>query len=108
MSTPLANGDNGDRDGKGQFIPGNAAAKGRARPHAAKVMELREALLTAISSERIAKIVDALATAAESGDVQAARILFDRVLGPAVPLDVIERIEALETAMNKPHSRSAA
>jgi hypothetical protein len=33
---------------------------------------------------------------AKSGDVAAAKLLLDRVLGPPVPLDLLERLAALE------------
>ena len=33
---------------------------------------------------------------AKGGDVQAAKLLWDRLLGPPVPVDVLERLEALE------------
>jgi len=99
--TPFANGSDGtaDRRPDGRFASGNQAARGRSRPHAAKVNELRRALLDAVEPERIARIINRLAEAAEGGDTTAAKILLDRIFGPPLPADVIERVEELETKL---------
>jgi len=86
-----------DRDPTtGRFAPGNSAATGHRRPHAARVARFRTALMDAITEEDLAEIARALVAAAKGGDVTAARLLLDRVLGPAEAIDLLQRVEALE------------
>ena len=91
--SPTGNGDNG-RDAQGRFAPGNRGGPGN--PHAAQVSRLRSALLDAITPDDMRAIVAALIEKARSGDVHAASVLFDRVLGKPLEVDIIDRIEALE------------
>ena len=90
---PTANRDNG-RDGRGRFAPGNRGGPGN--PHAAQVSRLRSALLDAITPDDMRAIISALIGKARSGDVHAASVLFERVLGKPLELDIIDRIETLE------------
>jgi len=90
---PTANGDNG-RDEHGRFTAGNAGGPGN--PHAAQVGRLRSALLNAVTEDDIREVAAALVGKAKKGDVVAARVLFDRVLGKPIEADLIARIEALE------------
>ena len=101
----MAKGQNGqpERDGRGRFAPGNAAAKGRSKPHAAKVAELRGELLDAITPDAIRRAVKGLLKEAEAGNVAAARELLDRAVGKPIEADLIERIEALEAEDDDPH-----
>jgi ribosomal protein L17 len=69
---------------------------GPGNPHAEQVGRLRSALLNAVTEEDIRQVVSALIGKAKSGDVHAARILFDRVLGKPIEADLLSRIEALE------------
>ena len=62
-------------DEKGRFTKGNRCATGR------KVTDLRRALLEAVTLQDMADIAASLITAAQAGDLQAAALLFDRVLG---------------------------
>jgi len=41
-------------------------------------------------------VIAALVEKAKKGDVAACRVLFERVLGPPIAADIIERIEILE------------
>ncbi len=96
MLPPSPTASNGDRDGRGRFLPGNNAAKGN--PHAARVGKLRGALLKAITAQEIRRVVKALVAEAEKGNVQAARELLDRAVGKPIEMDLIERVESLEIA----------
>jgi hypothetical protein len=91
--TPSPNGDNG-RDEQGRFTAGNNGGPGN--PHAAQVGRLRTALLNAVTEDDMREVVLALVGKAKTGDVVAARVLFDRVLGKPIEADLIARIEALE------------
>jgi hypothetical protein len=46
-------------------------------------------------------MVKKLLDQAKAGDVQAAKLVIERCLGPAVPADIIERLEELETSMRE-------
>lgn len=79
-----------ERGADGKFLPGNAGGPGN--PFAARVAELRGAVLAAVTPEDLQAIVRALVEAALGGDVAAAKVLFDRALGR--PLERAElRIE---------------
>ncbi len=90
---PSPNGDNG-RDARGRFTAGNPGGPGN--PHAAQVGRLRSALLDAVTEDDMRAIIASLVEKAKSGSIQAARVLFDRVLGQPLAADILERIEALE------------
>jgi len=83
-----------DRGADGRFLPGNAGGPGN--PFAARVGELRAALLGAVEPGDLAAIAKTLVRAAKGGDVAAAKVLFERLLGRPVELDFVERLEALE------------
>lgn len=93
-SLPSTNGTNG-RTASGKFAKGNAGGPGN--PHAAKVAKLRSAMLRTVTVKDMQAIVLALVTAAKAGDTTAAKILLDRVLGASTALDVLLRIERLES-----------
>jgi hypothetical protein len=93
QTPPSPNGDNG-RDGRGRFVVGCHGGPGN--PLARRVAELRAAVLDAVSAADLRAIAVKLVELARAGDLVAARLLFDRVLGPPVEWDVIERIEKLE------------
>ncbi len=82
------------RDRRGRFGKGNKA--GRGNPLAAKVQRLRIALVHAVKPDDLRDVARALLTAAKAGDTQAAKLLFDRTLGPAAALDVELRLAELE------------
>jgi len=86
----------GGRDSGGRFTTGNAGGPGN--PYARRVGALRSALLDAVSDEDIRRTIEAIVAQARDGDIVAARILFDRILGPPVSADIVARIEALEEA----------
>jgi hypothetical protein len=59
--------------------------------------DLRKALMEVVDAEDIRQIACVLKGKAKSGNLEAIKLLFDRVLGPANALDLIERLEKLET-----------
>jgi hypothetical protein len=98
---PIANGSNGDdytRGAGGKFGPGNKGGPGSpAARHGREIRErLNDALFKACSPDRLLSAVDALLRLAEAGDVSACRLLFERIAGPPMAVEIAERIEALE------------
>ena len=93
---PSPNGENGGagRDSKGRFTPGNPGGPGN--PHARQIGLLRSAMIEAVSPEDMRSIALELVDKAKDGNLAAARLLFDRVLGRPLEADILERIEALE------------
>ena len=92
---PSPNGDSG-RDESGRFTTGNPGGQGN--PHAVQVGRLRSALLGAVTPEDMRAVALALVEKAKDGDIAAARVLFDRILGKPVEADLIARLEAIEEA----------
>lgn len=90
MTAPSPNG----RDGKGRFAKGNKGGPGN--PHAVQVGKLRAALLNAVTEDDIREIAAGLVRQAKGGNVPAARELLERLLGPPVASDIIERLDELE------------
>jgi len=97
---PSTNGPNGegDRDSRGRFTKGNPGGPGN--PFASKTSKLRSALLGAVTQTAMRRIIKAIVAEAEKGDVQAAKLVFDRCLGPAEALDVLRRLEQIEERLN--------
>ena len=89
-----SNGINGDRDANGRFTKGNPGGPGPAFPR--RVAALRAALLDAVTPADVIAVIRALVEAAKGGDVAAAKVFLDRILGSPLAVDVIERLERLE------------
>lgn len=86
--------DSNGRGTNGRFLPGNRLAKGN--PAARRAQNLRFALMRAVTPADLTSVVKKLIQQALAGDVQAAKLIIDRVLGPAVPIDIEERLAQLE------------
>lgn len=82
------------RDNKGHFIKGNK--EGRGNPYAKQVNAFRSALMQAVQEKDIKAIVETLLEQAVNGNIAACRVLLDRLLGPPVQADILERLERLE------------
>lgn len=91
---PSPNGSNG-RNPSGRFAKGNAGGPGN--PYARKVAKLRSVMLQAVTQADMKAIVKKLVDEAKGGDVRAAKEVLDRCLGKPIELDLIERIERLES-----------
>ena len=92
--TPLDPEGTVGRGGNGRFLRGNKAARGN--PVAKKVQLLRDSLIRATSALDMREVRNAMLALAKDGDVAAAKLLWDRTLGPPVAMDVLGRLEALE------------
>jgi hypothetical protein len=95
---PSPTGANG-RGPDGRFLPGNRVAKGN--PLARQAQELRVALFAAVSPKDLKAVVAKLIQLAKSGDVAAAKLVLDRVLGPPAEIDLLERLDKLEAALER-------
>jgi hypothetical protein len=99
--SPSTNGPQTGRDSCGRFAKGNAGGPGN--PYAAEVGKRRARLMKAIRNKDIDQAVkvmrEVMADGRDSDRLTAAKLLLDRALGPIVEADLIERLEALETAM---------
>ena len=87
----------GGRNRNGRFAPGNTI--GRGNPMARKAAQLRAAMFRAVTATDLKAIVRQLVSMALAGDVAAAREVLQRCLGPAESLDILARIEALESRL---------
>ncbi len=92
---PFENG----RDDRGRFTTGNPGGPGN--PHAAKVMNLRSALFRAVTEQDVRDVLAALIAEAKAGNVAAQREFFNRVLGQAEAVDVLERLDELEALLER-------
>lgn len=75
------------KDSRGRFLPGNKAAVGRKRKYA-DIDKLRKAIMAAVNEEDIIAITRKLIMMARKGDIRAADLLFNRVLG-RVPVNIL-------------------
>ena len=82
MTEPINDRKKSDRGQRGQFAPGNRLSPGRP-PGRGPVAEMRAKLATDLDA-----IVGVLRAQALAGDVQAIRIVLDRVLPALRPVDV--------------------
>lgn len=82
-STHGAVGSKMGRNNQGQFVNGNRCSVGNTSHTNEKAKALKNALLEAITEEDIKKISDKLKEKAKTGDVPAAKELFDRIWGRA-------------------------
>lgn len=102
MNEPFSNGSNGDedRDSGGRFKPGWKGGPGNPRAQHARQLRTRldDALFKICSPDRLCAAIDACLKLAEAGDTVALRLLLERIAGPPVAADLIERLESLEDA----------
>lgn len=98
-SRPSGNG----RAGGGRFAAGNTVARGN--PHAQRVQEIRSALLEAVTLDDVKAIGAKLVTMAKAGDIAAAKLVLDRVLG-RVPVDVVSHVLREERCIQQEQQRA--
>ena len=95
---PSSNG----RSKNGRFQVGNPGGPGN--PHAAKISQLRAALLSAVTPTDIKAVIHKLIELAKSGDLDAMKLLLDRVTGKPSSAEQIE----LPTLPTKPTKSTIA
>ena len=69
------------------------------------MQKLRSGLLQAVSAANLRRVTKRLVDTATNGDVSAAKLLFDRVLGPIMALDIEARLQALEESWDREDAR---
>ena len=89
----------GERDASGRFEPGCKAGPGN--PFSRKVNLLRTAMLNTVTPADMVVVVRMLIKKARSGNLIAAKELFERTLGRPVEVDIFEKIENLEKAISE-------
>lgn len=95
------------RGSNGKFGIGNQYAKGN--PHAKRVARLRSALFKSVKPADLREVIAALLAQAKAGDVASIKELLQRLLGPPVEMDFVERMDALERTiaeLQKPRGSS--
>ena len=95
LDEPLPRRLTGEKDSRGRFAPGNSL--GRGNPVALKMKEYREGLALGATPDDLREIMAKLVTLAKRPSVAAAKVVFERLLGSAQAVDLLERIEILET-----------
>jgi len=69
----------GGRDGRGRFAAGNRF--GRGNRHFRAIARLRMAVAQAVTADDVLRVLRALADRAVAGDIEAAKVYLERVLG---------------------------
>ena len=75
---PIAGGSNG-RDSRGRFTQGNPGGPGN--PNFRRIAEYRASIARACSPEDLEAVIQKLVEQAREGNIPAARVLLDRVVG---------------------------
>jgi hypothetical protein len=83
----------------GRFAPGNKCSVGNGAYRQAAA--LRRALISAVSPEDMVEVITTIVQLAKGGSIPAAKILFDRTLGPPEAIDVMKRLEELEAKLGE-------
>ena len=84
----------GGRDSGGRFTKGNPGGPGN--PYARRVAELRSTMIDAVTDADMQVVIAAIVQQARDGDLAAAKLLFDRTLGPPIAADIMAKIEELD------------
>ena len=91
------NGHGNVRDERGRFAPGCTGGPGN--PHGKQAERFRSALMAAVTGEDMAAIARRLVKDARAGNVRAASLLFDRLLGKALDSDLLDKLSRLESML---------
>lgn len=94
------------RDARGHFLPGNTFGfkKGnklaaRISPASRRARSNRLALLSEITPGKVRLVANSLFRRALNGDTKAAELIFRYGIGPAMNLDIVERLRAMEESL---------
>ncbi|MDD3118912.1 MAG: hypothetical protein PHQ27_07025 [Victivallales bacterium] len=98
---PILNGPIG-RGKDGKFGRGNPGGPGN--PYIRQIAKFRAELLVTVTINDLQEIIKTLIEKAKAGDIQAAKIILDRIFGPPQSIDIMEKLNELEeivTELNK-------
>ena len=87
------------RGPRGRFATGNKL--GRGNPLAGRAARIRAELLRALTPADAKAIAGTLIDLAKGGDLAAINTLLDRTIGKPSQLELLERVEALETSVRE-------
>tara|TARA_R110002094_G_scaffold57349_1_gene68473 strand:- start:455 stop:916 length:462 start_codon:yes stop_codon:yes gene_type:complete len=79
MAKPVSKRATKGRKANGRFVAG--CAPGPGNPHVRRAAELQEAVRGAVTGKQLSQVMQALYELAMGGDVQAARVLLERIVG---------------------------
>lgn len=105
---PILPSNEGRDPSTGRFVPGWKGGTGN--PQAAKVARMRATILEAIGVDdgaRLKAVIAAMLDKAESGDVQAARLVVEYAIGKPLEHDMLERVESLESMLTEREQTNA-
>jgi hypothetical protein len=95
----ITNVGNESHDANGKFKKGWRGGPGN--PHVRRIAALRAVVATAVAPDDMMEVMVALLDKAKAGEMAAIRELFDRTLGPAIPFDVLAKLEELQEVISK-------
>ena len=87
----------GKRRPDGKFAKG--CKPGPGNPEARKTAAYRRAIFEAVSIKDVQDVMRAMLENAKGGDVQAAKVVFERIMGAPEALDVAEKLKLLEESV---------
>ena len=99
-SPNVGNGAQPSLNGRGQngrFLRGNGGGPGN--PLSAKCNRLRSAMLRSVSPQDMRDLIAKLIELGKNGDVSAIKEVLTRSVGPAISLDLVERLERVEALL---------
>jgi len=103
MSAPSTNDRQTERGPGGRFAKGNPGGPGN--PYAADVGRYRARLYKAFKAHdvdlAIKTIREIMGKGKDADRLAAAKLILDRALGPAEAVDLVERLQALEKALEE-------
>lgn len=98
--TPLQTDENGvERDQQGRFKAGNRAARGNGV--ARKAARFRAKLFSSTTGSDFAEIVGVLLDKAKAGEPWAVKLALSYLIGEPQPVDLLERMEAIEANLER-------
>jgi hypothetical protein len=89
---------NETHDANGKFKKGWRGGPGN--PYIRRIAALRAVIATAVAPDDMMEVMVALLEKAKAGEMAAIRELFDRTLGPAIPFDVLAKLEELQEVIS--------
>jgi hypothetical protein len=84
-----------------RFLMGQVTRRAGIPTSVSPASALRGVIYKVVTPERMSAVIDTVCTAAEGGDLAAAKLLIDRCLGPSIAVDVQARMDSLEQLLSQ-------